>query len=475
MPDPITKQINISEQERIKELFLGGKTHAEIGETLGRPRRTIMKLCKHLGLKRSRSEAGELKNKSDLDKPDIVAEIRELRNTKSLQEIADRFGSSMSSVQRICDKHQINLDGDKFKNLQACRMISAWTDEKRAIASKKSLDAVTPELRKKLSDNSKKLWKENRYRNVQAEKRSEQSFKISSIQEQLYDILDDLGVAYFREYSDKPNDPETVVGFYNFDCAIPRQQDTLLIECQGDYWHSLEKASIKDNQKRSYINNNFPGVYELKYIWEHEFKCYSKVVDNLKYWLGISEFELVDFDFHNISIMKISIKMANKLLDKYHYLSGCGRGGICYGAFLDGELVAVCTFSSLVRQNLPFDRKTSRELSRFCIHPKYQKKNFGSWLISRIIKILPNNIRTVLSYSDSTFNHIGALYRACNFTEDGTVRPDYWYVNESGGVMHKKAMYSHACKMGMKEREFAEQKGYKRVYGSEKTRFILER
>lgn len=463
-----------SVKNEIRMMFNNGITQKEIGEILEIPRRTIGKLCKKMGLSRSRKDTANLVLKSDLDDPEIINKIADWRKEYSLSEIAMKLSSSISAVQRICKKYNIDVP-ENFNELQSKRMLAAWTDEKKAQASIDSQSRVTDEIRQKLSDSSKKLWKDGKYKQIQSERRASQSWSVSSIQNQFYEILDDLEIQYFREYDNKPNDPETVIGPYNFDCMIPRSNKAdLLIECQGDYWHSLNKAVVKDDQKKSYINNNFPN-YELKYLWEHEFKCKDKIYELIKYWMGISNIDLIDFDFNDAHITNINVKTANKLLDKYHYLSGCGRGGIIYGVFVDGNLVAVCAFSSLLRGNMPYDKDKTRELSRFCIHPRYQKKNFGSWIIARCIKILPVKISKIISYCDTTFNHDGALYKACNFKLDGEVRPDYWYVNEDRWIMHKKTLYNHACKMGMKERDFAEQNGYKRIYGSKKYRFILER
>lgn len=456
-------------------LYNQNMTDEEIGHEVGLSRRTIGKIRRHNNLNRSRSDAGALKNKSALDTDITIAKIRELRDIHTLKEIAAIVGGSISAVERICKKNGITLPLD-YRLLQSNRLKKAWTGDKKEKASKRSKSLITPELRQKLSKGSKKLWEDGRYRTIQSEKRANQISIISSIQAILYSILDDLGVQYYREYKDRPNDPETVIGPYNFDCAIPRLgKPTLLIECNGDYWHSLEKAVKKDRQKQSYINNNLVGQYELKYLWEHEFKCPNKVSELLKYWLGITEVQVEAFELSDVKVKEIEVKQANELLEKYHYLSGCGRGGKIYGAFIDERLVAVCSFSSMIRQNLPFDNKTTKELSRFCIHPNYQKRNFGSWLISRCIKMLPNEIKTIISYCDTTFNHDGALYKASNFKLDGVVRPDYWYVNEDKWVMHKKTLYDHAKKMSMTEVDFAAKHGYKRVYGTEKFRFIFKR
>lgn len=460
---------------KIEELYKQGKTDKEVGALIGLPRRTIGKIRDHIGLSRSNSDTASLKMRSKLDDDETIEKIRQMRSKHSLQEIANLIGSSISAVERICKKYDIKLPID-YNSIQSDRIKAAWTDEKRKEAALRSAKLISPELRKQLSEGSRKLWEDGKYRQVQAIRRSTQSWSVSSIQKILYSLLDDLGVVYYREYDDKPNDPETVIGPYCFDCVIPRSnKSTLLIECHGDYWHSLDKAIVKDKQKSAFINNNFNGQYELKCIWEHEFKCQNKVSELLKYWLGITDFQTADFNFRDVTIKEVTVKTANTLLDKYHYLSGCGRGGILYGAFINGKLIAVCAFSTLIRQNLPYDRESSRELSRFCIHPSYQKKNFGSWLISRCMKMLPKHIKTIISYCDTTFNHNGALYRSSNFILDGVVASDYWYVDANKWVMHKKTLYGHAKKMSMTENAFAEKNGYKRVYGSEKLRFIYKR
>lgn len=470
---PVHQQFTTLQQLEITTLFHNGKSQSEIAAQFATQRRTIGKLLKYLGLYRSASDAGKLSIKSPWD--DQVERVIELRKDHSLPEIVSILGIPLSSLHRLCQRHNITCQSD-YAASQSSKMKAAWTDDKRRAASYRSLRNVTPELRKKLSESSKKLWRDGKYRIVQATHRAKQSWAVSSLQSILYSILDDLGVIYFREYTDRPNDPETVIGPYNFDCAIPRAgRPTLLIECHGDYWHSLGKAMVKDVQKQAYITNNFANVYELKCIWEHEFKCRDKVFELVKYWLGITSIEHVDFAFGEVSIALVNVKTSNTLLNKYHYLSGCGRGGIIYGAYYKDELIAVCAFSTLVRQNLPYDGQSTRELSRFCVHPKFQKPNFGSWMISRCIKLLPSHITTVVSYCDTTFNHDGALYKACNFALDGTVSPDYWYVNDAKWVMHKKTLYQHACKMSMTEREYATLHNYVRVYGTEKLRFIFKR
>jgi len=365
---------------------------------------------------------------------------------------------------------------------------SYWKDKKKKkiIMEKRQLDdyknsmkeiwtrsGYREKMAKIASEKSKEVWDRPGYKEKMAQIRSSMP-KVSSIQEQLYSTLSDLNIKHYREHMDSDDDPETIIGPYHFDCVIPVNNKKLLIECQGDYWHSLEKSKSKDKAKATYIEKYHKDC-EIKYLWEHEFKCKDKIVELIKYWTGITEFNLVDFDFNVVEIRECPASDYKLLLSKYHYLPNAGRGGIAYGAYMNNELVAVCVFSPLGRQNLPFDKKSTRELSRLCIHPRYQKKNFASWFVSRCIKKLDSKYKTIISYCDTTFNHDGAVYKACNFKLDGEVKPDYWYVSEDGWVMHKKTLYNHAKKMSMKEKEFAESNGYKKVYGKDKLRFVFNR
>jgi hypothetical protein len=43
-----------------------------------------------------------------------------------------------------------------------------------------------------------------------------------------------------------------------------------------------------------------------------------------------------------------------------------------------------------------------RVISRLCLHPKYRKKNFLSWFISRCLWQLDKKFKCVISYCDTT-------------------------------------------------------------------------
>lgn len=628
-PIPVHQQFSEAQKIDITRLFNEGKSAKDIGAIYFKPDRTISKLLKHLNLKRSIAETAYLCNKSELDMPDIIEKIRELRTTKSLQEIVTIVGGSISAIERLCEKYNISCP-DNYSDLQSERMKKAWTEDKKNDASIKALANVTPELRKKLSDGSKELWRNPTYRENQQMKQRivwsdvvlrekmadvlkdywdnddrrkamaavqtiiwtddkkakmskiqkelwadpsrrqkiseimrlvwsdsglreansnrmkkiwedvslrqrdidfikalwktteyrekttdgirkaltdpevrskialatkqrwedadyrelmakirEAQPRVSSIQTILYDILDDLNIKYYREYHNKPADEQCTIGPYNFDCVIPRDgQKSLIIECHGDYWHSLEKSIRVDKAKSTYIARYCSDTHELKCVWEHEFGCKEKIVELIKYWLGICELERTDFNFNDLVIKKPEATEYRLLLSKYHYLANAGRGGIVHGAYLGDILIAVCVFSPPVRQNIDtreFSLKESVELSRLCIHPRYQKHNLASWFVSRCLKLLDSKYKLIISYCDTTFNHDGATYKALNFKQDKVVRSDYWYADQSGWVMHKKTLYGKAVRLSMTEAEYADKFGYKKVFGTEKLRFIMER
>ncbi len=347
-----------------------------------------------------------------------------------------------------------------------------WTDPEYAVNVLSSLRS--PETKSKISAAAKKNWSQNEYR----DKIFDATKRVSKLQEVLYSILDDLNIEYYRERNDGQDDKECRIGPYSFDCVIPRQDKcTLLIECQGEYWHSSKDVVTRDKAKSSYIANNFGQQYEIKYIWEHEFYNLQKVVELIKYWVNGTT-QTIDFSFNDVTIDKCPASDYKLLLSKYHYLANAGKGGIAYGAYLDDILIAVIIFSPLSRHNIKVDGYTAseiRELSRLCIHPAYQKKNFGSWFISKCIRKLPTQYRCIIAYSDTTFNHNGAVYKASNFAHDSDVPPDYWYVHDSGWVMHKQTLYCQAKRFGITEREYAEERGYRKVWGGNKLRFIYKR
>lgn len=382
---------------------------------------------------------------------------------KKIEESAAQYFAN--NREEFCYLMQQICGTKKFRKIASDNSIKNWDDpeyRERVIKSIKCSLSV-PEVRERLSNNSKKIWENPEYRKRMARIRANQP-RTSSIQEMLYGYLDDLGIEYFKEGD------ETAIGYYAFDCLVPKQGmmvRNLLIECQGDYWHTLKHNDSRDRSKFTYIDKYFPE-YEIMYIWENEFYSKDGVIDRLKQRIGL-DIKNADFSFSDINLV-INPSDVNRFLDLYHYI-GKGRGGITIGAKHGDKMVAVVVFSKPLRQNQSTFHGEFRELSRFCIHPSYHKRNFASWLLSKSIK--KSGITSkIVAYADSTVGHRGTIYKAANFRYSHDVRPDYWYVNEDGYVMHKRTLYGKAVKMMMTESEYAEKFGYARKYGGVKKCYV---
>lgn len=372
-------------------------------------------------------------------------------------------------------KRWLNPDGKKAISE---KMTAYWADpEKRkeqARRSSASWDSIRGDPKR--SEERAKIHREARCRPDVANRLRNAQREGSSIERVLWGILGGLGLEEGRDW-----EKHFPVGPYQFDVLLKREgKRGLLIECNGSYWHSLGRVQRIDDSKRTYVGNYFADKYEIRTLWEHEFLAVNRVADTVRRWGGLEETR--PFEFSQASVGEIQTGDARNFLGRYHYLGGIGRGGVCAGASIEEELIAVAVFSHLARQNiagrLGEDFNTTRELSRFAIKPDRHAENFGSWFLSRAVKLeweKEPEARLLVSYADETYGHSGGLYRAAGWQEDGDVAPDYWYMDEGGFVTGKQALYRHASRMKMAEAEFAEANGLAKVFGRRKLRFILRR
>ena len=82
----------------------------------------------------------------------------------------------------------------------------------------------------------------------------------TSIELKVEDQLKEYGVKYIKQ---KPiNEGHFILDFY-----LPDYQ--LVIECNGDYWHSLEKAKVRDRSLEEYVLSKGKDIL---WLWEHEIK-----------------------------------------------------------------------------------------------------------------------------------------------------------------------------------------------------------
>ena len=126
----------------------------------------------------------------------------------------------------------------------------------------------------------------------------------------------------------------------------------------------------------------------------------------------------------SLQFMPIKYKEAYELVSNYHYLSDKRFiGQYCFGAFVDYNLIGAVVYSPLSVPNsatsafgLPRGNYPEFvEMSRLCLNPLFNGKNFGSQLVGYSLRQLKKmGIKAVISYADSS-RHNGAIYQACNF------------------------------------------------------------
>lgn len=104
----------------------------------------------------------------------------------------------------------------------------------------------------------------------------------------------------------------------------------------------------------------------------------------------------------------VSLSEANDLLEKHHYLGAVKRG------FALRDEFGLTVFANPTSRRMPYD--TWLELTRWCLISDVNNAGSRQW--ARIARYLRGNkphITTVVSYSDPSVGHTGALYRACNW------------------------------------------------------------
>lgn len=277
----------------------------------------------------------------------------------------------------------------------------------------------------------------------------------SSLEATVEKYLQEMGLPYNRQ---------SIIGPFRYDFGL--LDDSVLVEVQGSYWHSSAQRRQRDAYKRRLANKHGK---KLVVIWDYEIKNKQLVQNRIQNAISKS-----DFDFKQCEVRLAPWEEAKNLLDKYHY-QRAGRSGKCVGAYLGDKLVAVVVYALPTRQetadkqNLPYSDVL--ELTRFCIHPTYQARNFATWLLARSYRFL--DCQLLVSFADPTFGHTGTIYRAANWELDGETPASYWYYNgRTDTIYHKKSIWNSAKRSGVTEEAYYKSKHLLKVWGQPKIRFI---
>lgn len=119
-----------------------------------------------------------------------------------------------------------------------------------------------------------------------------------------------------------------------------------------------------------------------------------------------------------IRVERVPSKDTHDLLLNVHYARRLPSISYAYGLFLGGELEGVVTYgspaASPVRKGLlgPENAHLVLELNRLCL--RSNPYNGASRLVAASLKMLPRP-KAVLSFADTSQDHLGIVYQACNF------------------------------------------------------------
>jgi transposase-like protein len=292
---------------------------------------------------------------------------------------------------------------------------------------------------------------------------------ISTSQKQLYYILSDSEIT-FHEEGDK-----TKVGpFYVVDCVIPQQQNMLkplIIEVQGEYWHSLPHVIVKDAQKSPYVRKH--TNYDLLYIDELHLASYEVIRSKLAtYGLSLRDIKCKPKD---LTIRQINESEAQLFYSIFHYTGSVRKGATVYGAFLEDDLVACISYCYPLRiqtvTKLGYKLRDVLEISRMARKTNLVCPNLFSFFINKTIKLLSSDIKCIVSFSDTLYGHTGGVYKASGFKLDGLTSADYYYASMSGKY-HKKTIWDRAKRMKMSEADYALKHGLHKIQGKPKARWV---
>lgn len=151
----------------------------------------------------------------------------------------------------------------------------------------------------------------------------------------------------------------------------------------------------------------------------------------------VNEIRLCPHNAENINVKDISViplekDIARTYISMFHYSKTFPDSTLyCYGALYEGFVLGVICYGMGCGKNqytaiIP-DIKNGEyiELTRLWCSDN-APKNIESYLISHSIKMLPQEIKLVLSFSDESEGHCGIIYQASNF---------YYLGKNSGGKM----------------------------------------
>jgi len=139
----------------------------------------------------------------------------------------------------------------------------------------------------------------------------------------------------------------------------------------------------------------------------------------------------------NFIVKKVTNKDIKDLVLNYHYAKRFPSVSYAYGLFNEAEELIGCVTYGMPASPRVSDGICGKEYSKDVLELnrlvlKYNRKNEASYLIAKSLKLLPRN-KIIISYADSSQNHVGFVYQATNFIYLGlsAIRTDRIFIDGS--------------------------------------------
>jgi GNAT superfamily N-acetyltransferase len=204
--------------------------------------------------------------------------------------------------------------------------------------------------------------------------------------------------------------------------------------------------------------------------WRRKNEHIESIETNIKTNTPETETELINIELKGINIEKANVMEAREILNKYHYAKFGRPATIIYKAMYHGETIAIVKFTPVIRQEVAtkegWKADETLELDRFCIVPKFQKKNAASRILSLVIQRVKQDkpdTKNLVSFADIEQGHAGIIYKASNWKLLGPSPVSYRYETPEGRITNKKVVYNTAKRQCMTEQQYVESENLMKI------------
>lgn len=186
-----------------------------------------------------------------------------------------------------------------------------------------------------------------------------------------------------------------------------------------------------------------------------------------------------------LKVKQIKCKQARGYIASFHYSKTMPDSSrFVFGLFYNDLLCGVCVFGMGCGKNqytaICPDIKNGEyiELTRLWLEDSLGK-NSESYFISHSIKLLPKEIKMIVSFSDEKQGHYGYIYQATNFLYLGKNKGGKMLITEDGIEKHPRLLgiyrMRHPEYKDYSNDELMDLLGYKYIGGGCKHRYVFFR